>query len=190
MDAATTFPTWGYKPDGSAQIFDLSAGETLPAGWETSPTCITNPELATADALTARAEGRTYLQPAADAGHDVLTDAAAPAVDPDAFANALAEIDRLTDIIRGGQAQNDALITEIEAAEAAVETATTELISLRELLAAETTDKANALAKVETLTADLAKATTDLVEAHTALEQATAPAPAPTEAPKAPAKAK
>ena len=27
------FPTWGYKADGSAQIFDLKAGEDLPEGW-------------------------------------------------------------------------------------------------------------------------------------------------------------
>jgi hypothetical protein len=29
------FPTWGYKPDGSAQIFDLKEGEELPEGWST-----------------------------------------------------------------------------------------------------------------------------------------------------------
>ncbi len=28
------FPTWGYKPDGSAQIFDLKEeDEDLPEGW-------------------------------------------------------------------------------------------------------------------------------------------------------------
>jgi len=28
-------PTWGYKSDGSAQIFDLKEGESLPDGWST-----------------------------------------------------------------------------------------------------------------------------------------------------------
>jgi hypothetical protein len=32
-----TFPTYGYKDDGSAQIFDLKEGESLPAGWEPTP---------------------------------------------------------------------------------------------------------------------------------------------------------
>jgi hypothetical protein len=30
-------PTWGYKPDGSAQIFDLKEGEKLPDGWADRP---------------------------------------------------------------------------------------------------------------------------------------------------------
>jgi hypothetical protein len=33
-DKPTTFPTWGYKDDGSAQIFDLKEGEELPEGWD------------------------------------------------------------------------------------------------------------------------------------------------------------
>jgi len=31
------FPTWGYKSDGSAQIFDLKEGEKLPEGWADQP---------------------------------------------------------------------------------------------------------------------------------------------------------
>lgn len=27
------YQTWGYHPDGSAQIFDLKEGESLPDGW-------------------------------------------------------------------------------------------------------------------------------------------------------------
>lgn len=30
---ADVFPTWGYKSDGSAQIFNLREGEELPEGW-------------------------------------------------------------------------------------------------------------------------------------------------------------
>jgi hypothetical protein len=30
-------PTWGYKPDGTAKIFDLEEGETLPEGWSDRP---------------------------------------------------------------------------------------------------------------------------------------------------------
>jgi hypothetical protein len=33
-DKPTTFPTWGYKDDGSAQIFDLREEDgDLPDGW-------------------------------------------------------------------------------------------------------------------------------------------------------------
>jgi hypothetical protein len=30
-------PTWGYKSDGSAEIFDLKEGESLPDGWADRP---------------------------------------------------------------------------------------------------------------------------------------------------------
>jgi hypothetical protein len=30
-------PTWGYKSDGSAKIFDLEEGEDLPDGWSDRP---------------------------------------------------------------------------------------------------------------------------------------------------------
>lgn len=30
-------PTWGYKSDGTAQIFDLEEGEDLPDGWSDRP---------------------------------------------------------------------------------------------------------------------------------------------------------
>jgi hypothetical protein len=30
-------PTWGYKSDGSAEIFDLEEGENLPEGWSDRP---------------------------------------------------------------------------------------------------------------------------------------------------------
>jgi len=32
-----SIPTWGYKPDGSAQIFDLKEGADLPEGWFDRP---------------------------------------------------------------------------------------------------------------------------------------------------------
>lgn len=55
MSEATIHPTWGYRPDGSAQIFDLGLGEVLPDGWHPSPTVITDPARATAEALSATA---------------------------------------------------------------------------------------------------------------------------------------
>lgn len=124
MDAATTNATWGYKPDGSAEIFDLAPGEGLPDGWHASPDCITDPDLATAEALTARAEGRDYVLPAADpvSGFRVEGEAGAT-IDPDALANALAEIDRLTGIIATGTAENADLVAQIEGAEAALDAA-------------------------------------------------------------------
>jgi hypothetical protein len=30
-------PTWGYKSDGTAEIFDLKEGENLPEGWSDRP---------------------------------------------------------------------------------------------------------------------------------------------------------
>jgi hypothetical protein len=53
MSEATIHPTWGYRPDGSARIFDLGPDETLPDGWHPSPTVITDPARATAEALSA-----------------------------------------------------------------------------------------------------------------------------------------
>jgi hypothetical protein len=32
-DKPTSFPTWGYKADGSERLFDLKEGESLPDGW-------------------------------------------------------------------------------------------------------------------------------------------------------------
>lgn len=58
MSEATIQPTWGYRPDGSAQIFDLGSGEALPDGWHPSPTVITDPARATAEA---REEVRALL---------------------------------------------------------------------------------------------------------------------------------
>lgn len=53
-DSTSRIKTWGYRPDGDAQIFDLAPGEGLPDSWHDSPACITDPALATADALSAR----------------------------------------------------------------------------------------------------------------------------------------
>ena len=40
------FQTWGYKPDGSAQIFDLREGESLPDGWSDRPELWNHPNTA------------------------------------------------------------------------------------------------------------------------------------------------
>ncbi|MBE7203656.1 MAG: helix-turn-helix domain-containing protein [Parafilimonas terrae] len=53
MTESTTHPTWGYRPDGSAEIFNLGPGESLPDGWHPSPDVITDPARATAEALSA-----------------------------------------------------------------------------------------------------------------------------------------
>jgi len=43
----TIFPTWGYKPDGSAQIFNLrEEDEDLPKGWSRQPELWNHPNTA------------------------------------------------------------------------------------------------------------------------------------------------
>ena len=123
-----TIPTWGYKPDGSAEIFDLASGEGLPEGWHASPDCIADPALATAEALTARVDGRpapAVLELLGDTG-----DRPAAIVDAD-LTNALAEIARLGDIIATGSSENEKLVDEIEAVEAARDAALAEVETAR-----------------------------------------------------------
>lgn len=174
---STTNPTWGYQPDGSAQIFDLAPGEGLPDGWHGSPACITDPALATADALSAALQGRAYVPAVADAVSGFRVDEPA-AVDADALANALAEIDRLKGVIDAGMAENDRLVAEIQGAETALSEASAAMADLRDSLAKAHEDgRVNAAERdaakvaVEALTANLAKA-------HADLEAATAPKPA------------
>ena len=45
-------PTWGYRPDGSARIFDLEDGESLPAGWSDTPEVIEDESRRTAEAVS------------------------------------------------------------------------------------------------------------------------------------------
>lgn len=172
-----TQSTWGYRPDGSAEIFELAPGQSLPDGWETSPACITNPVLATAEAITARSLGRTYLVPVADpvSGFrlDVeAADAAPVTVDPDLLANALAENDRLKGLIETGMAENASLVAEIEAAEKALDEAGAAMADLQAALAKAHEDgrvtvaeRNEAKAAAEALAADLAKVKADLDEA-------------------------
>ncbi|GAA0267245.1 hypothetical protein LNAOJCKE_2990 [Methylorubrum aminovorans] len=175
---STTNPTWGYKPDGSGQIFDLAPGEGLPDGWHDSPACITDPALATADALSAALQGRAYVPAVADAVSGFRVEGEAVAVDADELANALAEIDRLKGVIEAGMTENAALVAEIEAAEKALDEAAKAMADLRDSLAkahedgrVNAAERDAAKAAVEALTADLAKAQADL-------EAATAPKPA------------
>ncbi|MCJ2107852.1 hypothetical protein MKK70_21225 [Methylobacterium sp. E-041] len=168
----TTIPTWGYKPDGEARIFDLAAGADLPEGWNASPSCITDPALASADALTAAAAGRAYQPPRAD-----------PTPPPASAGAAMVEIDRLKGVIEAGMAENQRLFEELDAAEAArdaaiadaataaaardrltsdLDTATADLASLRAALDAAITDKTDLVAKVDAISAELATARTDL----------------------------
>lgn len=156
----TSNPTWGYKADGSAEIFDLAPGEGLPAGWDASPSVITDPDYATAEALTARAAGRSYVPPIVsvdDADH----------VGVDELADALAKIERLKGIITTGGEESADLVTQVEAAEEALDKAVEDLTALRAALGTAETDRANAVAATEALAADLAAARADL-EALTA----------------------
>jgi hypothetical protein len=41
--ADETTPTWGYKDDGRAQIFELRKREKLPAGWHEKPKAANHP---------------------------------------------------------------------------------------------------------------------------------------------------
>lgn len=43
---------WGYRADGSARIFDLEDGDSLPAGWLDSPDCIEDESRRTAEVLS------------------------------------------------------------------------------------------------------------------------------------------
>lgn len=181
---STTNPTWGYRPNGEAQIFDLAPGEGLPDGWHDSPACIIDPALATADALSAALQGRAYVPPVADAVSGFRVDSEVPAaVDPDALANALAEIERLQGVIETGMAENASLVADIEAAEKALDEASTAMRDLRDSLAKAHEDgRVNAAERdaakvaVEALTADLAKAHADLAEATKPKPAVTAPA--------------
>lgn len=166
-ETIVTVATWGYQPSGAARIFDLALGEALPDGWDASPSVITDPMLASAEALSAAVQGRVYAPAiAAEVRVDV------PAVDTEMLGNALAEIDRLKAVIETGMAENAELVAEIDAAGAALTSASAAMADLRESLAKAHEDgRVNAAERdaaktaVEALTADLAKAQADLAEA-------------------------
>ena len=168
MDTIETIATWGYKPDGSAQIFDLAPGADLPEGWSPSPSVITDPSRATADALTMRATGLTFA-------HAVEGPASGPASEPsavDELLAALTEIDRLKGVIEAGMAENATLVAEIEAAEVALGDASTAMRDLQASLAkahedgrVNATERDEAKAAAEKLAAELAQVKADLDEA-------------------------
>lgn len=175
MDTPETIPTWGYKPDGSAKIFDLTLGEGLPDGWSTSPSVITDPELATADALTMRATGLIFK------GHQTDEGSAAPVAD-DALASALAEIERLRGIIETGSAENAAMVAEIETAEKTLGAAADQITALTDALAKAQADGGFALQERDAAFASLDALKAELDQAKADLDAATkpkAPAPAP-----------
>ncbi|WHQ72528.1 hypothetical protein [Methylorubrum extorquens] len=174
---STINPTWGYKPDGAAQIFDLAPGERLPDGWHDSPACITDPALATADALSAALQGRAYVPAVADAVSGFRLEGEPAAVDPDALASALAEIDRLKGVIEAGMAENATLVADIDAAEKTLEGASAAMSDLQSALAKAHEDGRVTVAErnaakeaVEALAAELAQVKADL-------DAATAPKP-------------
>ncbi|MCJ2129222.1 hypothetical protein [Methylobacterium sp. E-045] len=165
-----TIPTWGYKPDGSAEIFDLAPGEGLPEGWEASPTCIVDPAFATAEALTARSEGRVYIPPALAAA---VADPASGALDE--LASSVAEIERLQAVISSGMAENERLIGEIQDAEAGLEAAAGEIVSLKALLTKAQEDGGFAVAERDEVLAKLDAVTADLTQARADLDSVTTP---------------
>ncbi|KQO88884.1 hypothetical protein ASF36_23955 [Methylobacterium sp. Leaf90] len=172
MDTIETIATWGYKPDGSAQIFDLAPGADLPEGWHLSPTVITDPSRASADALTMRATGHTFA-------HVVDVPASEPSAVDELLA-ALTEIDRLKAVIETGKAENEALVAEIEAAEGALDGASAAMTELQATLATAHEDGRVTVAErnaakeaAEALAAELAQVKADL-------DAATAPKPANT----------
>lgn len=167
-----TVPTWGYKPDGSAEIFNLAPGEALPDGWQSSPACIVDQDLATADALTARAGGRVFVPPSDLYG---LGEPLPLPVDADALANALAEIDRLSGIITTGIDENQRLVGEIEDAEDGLDAAAAEIVSLKALLTKAQEDGGFAVSERDEALAKLDAVTADLTQARADLDAATAP---------------
>lgn len=177
---STTNPTWGYQPDGSAQIFDLAPGKGLPDGWHGSPACITDPALATADALSAALQGRAYVPPVADAvsGYRVDEPVAAAAVDADALANALTEIDRLKGVIEAGMAENATLVAEIESAEKTLEGASAAMSDLQAALAKAQEDGGFAVAERDEANKALDALKAELAQVKADLDEATKPKPA------------
>lgn len=179
----TTIPTWGYKPDGSAEIFDLARGEGLPEGWHASPDCIADPVFASAEALTARAEGRFYVPPVAD---ETAADAVAESLNPEL----LAEVERLKAIIATGSAENEKLaadvetvMTENEALELRASTAASnldrvvaEMAELKAVLVKAQEDGGFAVSERDEALAQIAALQAELGQARTDLDAATAPA--------------
>lgn len=166
-DTVTTVPTWGYKPDGEAQIFNLEAGASLPDGWHPSPSVITDPSRATAEALTDRAAGRPYADPVVNAV-DMIPAAASPDT-------AMAEIERLKGIIAVGSQENEALVEEIDKAEGLLGAAAAEIATLRAALAKAEADGADVLAARDEANAAIERLEAELATAKKDLEAATAP---------------
>jgi hypothetical protein len=163
-------PTWGYRPTGEAKIFDLVPGTTLPEGWETSPACITDPALATAEALTAAAAGRPYVAPL----ETVLRSADAPLAELEA---SVAEIERLKAIIAAGMEENARLVAEIEQAETELDALAQDVIALRASLEQAQKDGGFAAGERDAAIADLDKLKGELVQVRADLDAATAPKP-------------
>ncbi|BAQ43972.1 hypothetical protein [Methylobacterium aquaticum] len=163
--------TWGYRPTGEAKIFDLALGAPLPEGWEASPACITDPALATAEALTAAAEGRPYAAPLE----------AAPIATSHPLAEleaSVAEIERLKAIIAAGTEENARLVAEIEQAEADLDLTAKDIIALRASLEQAQRDGGFAAEERDAAKADLDALGQELARVRADLDTATAPKPA------------
>lgn len=62
---------WGYKADGSAQVFALTADELLPSGWSEDVSTIEDPKKRTAEAVS-EAAGHTCRTPVRPVYEDEL----------------------------------------------------------------------------------------------------------------------
>ena len=170
----TIFPTWGYRPDGEARIFNLEAGESLPDGWHPSPAVILDPSRATAQALTDRAAGRPYADPQVNAV-DMIPAVASPDT-------AMAEIERLKGIIAAGSKENEDLVVEITKDEDLLAAAAAEVATMRAALEKAQADGADAVTARNEAQAAADRLAAELTQVRHDLEAATAPKPAATSA--------
>ncbi|MDO9353919.1 MAG: hypothetical protein Q7T55_09500, partial [Solirubrobacteraceae bacterium] len=99
-------------------------------------------------------------------------------VDNDDLTHVLAEVDRLQALISSGVAENERLIGEIEDAEAGLEAAAGEIVSLKDLLAKAQEDGGFAVVERDELNAKLEAMAADLAAVRADLDAATAPKPA------------
>ncbi|MBB2959847.1 hypothetical protein [Methylobacterium sp. R2-1] len=170
METTETVATWGYKPDGSAKIFDLAPGAGLPEGWHLSPSVITDPGLATAGALTMRATGLTFA-------HTAEVPASEPSAVDELLA-ALTEIDRLKGVIEAGMAENATLVAEIDSAEKTLEGASAAMSDLQAALAKAQEDGGFAVAERDEATKAIDALKAELAQVKADLDEATKPKPA------------
>lgn len=123
-ESTNEHPTWIYAADGGAKIVNLAPGADAPEGWSRDIAIIKDQALATAEAVTARAEGRDAFRPDVVEVESVLAEVALNAVPAEMHDAAIEQIAALTadiakrdEFIAKGMAENEQLLAEVEAAE-------------------------------------------------------------------------